>query len=280
MSSRLLGWAAAVLVILITLALIIGEITDAAQRSWWGAHSLTTDTVSGMLVLLITVLVVNQLLNMRQDRQRGQAVAAEAAIIEAQAGRAAKAVSSVIDGSGDRGAASDTFRTYMVMLLIGAPVLIDDPVARNFLERAQYLGGVMTRTLAIMRQVAARRCRTERRAGRRRATDPKCRGTASPAAESQGARFHAAHRLDRQRVVRAGPVISAVPGWRDGFVVGETHVLSAYQGQGLGRSLITALLHPAPDAICAVLCEARKPYGHFRRPFDQGNDRPTGCLGS
>jgi hypothetical protein len=103
-----------------------------------------------MLVLLITVLVVNQLLNLRQDRQRGQAVASEAAIIEAQAGRAAKAVSSVIDGSGDRGAASDTFRTYMVMLLIGAPVLIDDPVARNFLERAQNLGGVMTRTLAII----------------------------------------------------------------------------------------------------------------------------------
>ena len=150
MSSRLLGWAAAVLVILITLALIIGEITNAAQRSWWGAHSLTTDTVSGMLVLLITVLVVNQLLNMRQDRQRGQAVAAEAAIIEAQAGRAAKAVSSVIDGSGDRHAASDSYRTYMVMLLIGAPVLIGDPVARNFLERAQNLGGVMTRTLAII----------------------------------------------------------------------------------------------------------------------------------
>ena len=54
-------------------------------------------------------------------------------------------------------------------------------------------------------------------------------------------------------------MISAVPGWRDGFVVGETHVLSAYQGRGLGRSLITALLHPAPDATCAVLCKARKP---------------------
>ena len=88
-------------------------------------------------MLLITVLVVNQLLNMRQDRQRGQADRAEAAIIEAQAGRAAKAVSSVIDGSGDRGAASDTFQTYMVMLLIGAPVLIDNPVARNFLEPAR-----------------------------------------------------------------------------------------------------------------------------------------------
>ena len=59
--------------------------------------------------------------------------------------------------------------------------------------------------------------------------------------------------------MRAGPVILAVRGWRDGFVVGETHVLPAYQGQGLGSSLITALLHPAPDATCAVLCKARKP---------------------
>jgi hypothetical protein len=35
-----------------------------------------------------------------------------------------------------------------MMLLIGAPVLIDDPVARRFLEQAQYLGGVMARMLA------------------------------------------------------------------------------------------------------------------------------------
>jgi hypothetical protein len=36
----------------------------------------------------------------------------------------------------------------MMMLLIGAPVLMDDPVARRFLEQAQYLGGVMARMLA------------------------------------------------------------------------------------------------------------------------------------
>ena len=101
-------------------------------------------------MLLVTVLVVNQLLNRRQARQRGQAVAAQAAIVAAQAARSAKAVSSVIGGSGDRGAASDGFRTYMMTLLIGAPVLIGDPVARHFLEQAQYLGGVMARTLAAL----------------------------------------------------------------------------------------------------------------------------------
>ena len=100
-------------------------------------------------MLLVTILVVNQLLNMRQDRQRSQVVAAQTAIMVAQAGHAAKAVSSVIDGSGDRGAASDSFQTYMMMLLIGAPVLIDDSGGRRFLEQAQHLGAVMARTLVV-----------------------------------------------------------------------------------------------------------------------------------
>ena len=148
MSIRLTGWLAAGLAMLITLSLVVVELTDAGQRRWWAARPLTTDTVAGLLVLLVTVLVVNQLLSRRQARQRGHAVAAQAAIMVAQAARSAKALSSLTGGPGDRGAASDGFRTYMIMLLIGAPVLIDDPVARRFLEQAQYLGGVMARTLA------------------------------------------------------------------------------------------------------------------------------------
>lgn len=143
MPTRLIGWLAAVLAMLIALTLVAGELTDKGQRRWWEAHPLTTDTVAGLLVLLVTILVVNQLLNRRQARQRSHAVAAQAAIMVAQATRSAEAVSSWIDGPGDRDAASDGFRTYMLMLLVGAPVLIDDPVARHFLEQAQYLGAVM-----------------------------------------------------------------------------------------------------------------------------------------
>jgi hypothetical protein len=145
-----IGWPAAVVAMLIALLLVIGELADPAQRRWWGVRPLTTDTVSGLLVLLITVLVVNQLLNRRQARQRGHAVAAQAAIMAAQGARATKAVLSLVDGSGDRRAASDGFQTYMMVLLVGAPVLINDPVARHFLEQAQYLGGVMGRTLAAI----------------------------------------------------------------------------------------------------------------------------------
>jgi hypothetical protein len=148
--TRLIGWLAAILAMLITLLLVAGELTDAGQRRWWAARPLTTDTVAGLLVLLVTVLVVNQVLNRRQARQRSHAVAAQAAIMVAQGARSAKAVSSLIDGSGDRRAASDGFRTYMMMLLIGAPVLIDDPVARHFLEQAQYLGAVMAGALGVL----------------------------------------------------------------------------------------------------------------------------------
>ena len=150
MSNRFLGWPPAVLATLITVGLVVGELTDAGQRRWWATRPLTTDTVAGLLVLLITVLVVNQLLNRRQSRQRGHAVAAQAAIMAAQAARSAQAVSALADGSGDRDAASDGFRTYMLMLLTGAPVLINDPTARHFLEQAQYLGGLMARTLAVI----------------------------------------------------------------------------------------------------------------------------------
>ena len=150
MPTRFIGWLAAVLATLITVALVVGELADTGQRRWWAARPLTTDTVGGLLVLLITVLVVNQLLNRRQTRQRGHAVAAQAAIMVTQATRSAQAVSAALDGSGDRDAATDGFRTYMMMLLMGAPVLIDDPTARRFLEQAQYLGALMARALTVM----------------------------------------------------------------------------------------------------------------------------------
>ena len=52
-STRFLGWPPAVLATLITVALVVGELTDAGQRRWWAARPLTTDTVAGLLVLLI-----------------------------------------------------------------------------------------------------------------------------------------------------------------------------------------------------------------------------------
>src|SRR5579862_9416179 len=64
-----------------------------------------------------------------------------------QAARSSRAVSAALDGSGDRGSATDEVRTYMVMLLVGAPVLIDATMSREFLEQAQHLGAEMLRAL-------------------------------------------------------------------------------------------------------------------------------------
>ena len=150
MSARSAAWLAALLVTLVTLGLIVSSLTDAAVRNWWDNRSLTTDTVSGLLVLLITILIVNQLLNIRDARQRSLAIAAQTAIMMAQAAQSARAISSVTGGSNDHNAASEGFRTYTMMLLISTPVFIGDSAARRFLEQAQYLDGVMADTLAQM----------------------------------------------------------------------------------------------------------------------------------
>lgn len=193
MLTRWTGWPAAIFVTLLTLTLVLGDLMDAGMRHWWAAHALTTDTVSGLLVLLLTLLVVDQLLVRRQARDRGRAVAAQAAIMVAQAARAGRAVAALAPGPGPaapadpeasagpqttadpeapadpettagqqeatspadadadpdaRQSAADEVRTYMMMLLVGAPVLIEDPVSRRFLEEAQYLGGIMAATLS------------------------------------------------------------------------------------------------------------------------------------
>jgi hypothetical protein len=147
---RWLGWFEALAVVLVTALLITLDVDDSSLRRWWLGHALTTSTVSGLLVVLVTVLVVNQVISMRQVRDRSRAVAAQAAIIVSQAARASRAVSAALDGSGDRDAASEEFRTYMMMLLVSAPVLIDDSVARTFLEQSQVLGGEMARALAAL----------------------------------------------------------------------------------------------------------------------------------
>jgi hypothetical protein len=175
MLTRWAGWPAAILVTLLTIALVVGDLVDEGMRGWWSAHALTTDTVSGLLVLLITVLVADQLLSRRQLRDRSRAIAAQAAIVVAQAARASKAVAAVTstgvpsarvpattgtDNSGPddqdaRDAATDEVRTYMMMLLVAAPLLIENPVSRHFLEEAQHLGGVMAATLAPLRPTLA-----------------------------------------------------------------------------------------------------------------------------
>ena len=151
MLTRWQGGLAAIVVTLLTVALVILDLADAGVRQWWDGHAITTDTVAGLLVLLITVLVVDQVVSLRQLNDRARAIAAQAAIVVTQARRTTQAVSQAVnphDGQGDRDAAVDEFRTYMMMLLVAAPVLIDAKVSRDFLEQAQVLGAELAKALA------------------------------------------------------------------------------------------------------------------------------------
>src|SRR5271166_7197025 len=85
------GWqagSATVVVALLTSALITLDLTDGVFRRWWSSRASTTDAVGGILVVLITVLIVNQVLAIRQQRDRSRATAAQAAIVASQAFRA------------------------------------------------------------------------------------------------------------------------------------------------------------------------------------------------
>jgi hypothetical protein len=150
MLSRWLGGLAAAAVALVACVLVILDLTDAGLRRWWDAHTLTTSTIAGLLVLMITVLVLDQVVRLRQGNSRARAVAIQVAILRTQANIASRAVSQVLAGSGDRDMAYEEFRTYTMMVLSVAPVLIDARTSRNFLERAQDLDGAMAQALSVL----------------------------------------------------------------------------------------------------------------------------------
>jgi len=115
--SRWLGGLAAAAVALVACVLVILDVTDAGLRRWWDGHALTTGTVAGLLVLMITVLLVDQVVRLRQGNSRARAVAIQVAILMTQANIASRAVSQVLAGSGDRDMAYEEFRTYTMMVL-------------------------------------------------------------------------------------------------------------------------------------------------------------------
>jgi hypothetical protein len=150
MLSRWLGGLAAATVALVACVLVILDLTDAGLRRWWDAHALTTDTLAGLLVLMITILVVDQVVRLRQGNSRARAIAIQVAILMTQANTASRAVSKFLAGSGDRDMAYEQFRTYTMMLLSVGPVLIDARTSRNFLERAQDLDAAMAQALSVL----------------------------------------------------------------------------------------------------------------------------------
>ena len=169
-------WTGAVTVIVVALVLAALDILDDSVHRWWAEHALTTSLVGGLLVLLVTVLIADRVVTARQLRDRSRAIAAQAAIVMTQAARTVQAAKAMLEGSGDREAAGDELRSYGTMLLIAAPMLIDAPLSRTFLEEAQRLAGEVARALHAQRRGTAGETERTRLddavAGMRRASSP------------------------------------------------------------------------------------------------------------
>jgi hypothetical protein len=143
-------WIAAA-VMAVVLALIALDLADHAFNTWFDRHSFVTDTVSTLLGLAVAALVVDRISARRRLSDRGLAMAAQGAMIAAQASRAGRAVTSALDGSGDRDTAADELRRFVTMMLTGAPVLMDAPDTREFLEASQRLAAELARALGVTR---------------------------------------------------------------------------------------------------------------------------------
>jgi hypothetical protein len=137
MSRRGLAWSGALIVTAITVVLVVLDLSDASFNRYWLRHAFTASVLSGVLVLLVTVLIVDRVNRGRQIRGQSRAVAAQAAIIVGPAGRTLDALKQAPHSKEDKDAAADELRTYTQMLLTSAPVLIDAPLPRAFLETAQ-----------------------------------------------------------------------------------------------------------------------------------------------
>lgn len=148
MTTNRWGLGIAIGIVLVAAALVATDLLSEPTRRWWTDHAFTTSIVGGLLVLAVTVLVVDQTLRLRESRSKAQAVAAQAAILLNQASRTTAAVVAASSSGSSRDAASDETRTYMTMVLIGAPILIDEPVPRAFLEQSQWLGVLLSRALS------------------------------------------------------------------------------------------------------------------------------------
>ena len=111
----------------------------------------------------------------------------------------------------DRAAASDEVRTYMTMLLIAAPILVDAKVPRTFSEQAQKLGAQLVQTLIPVTNRHPQGA-IERRARRNAAPSQSRSSPADRAAYRRGAHRCGGRGYRVGRRANAAAVMRVVPG--------------------------------------------------------------------
>jgi hypothetical protein len=162
---------------LLSSALIVLDLSDGAFRRWWSARAFTTDAIAGILVVLITVLIVNQALGIRRNRERFRAAAAQASMVLGQAIRTTRAVLACTT-SGDRTAASDELRTYMIMLMIAAPILIERKTPEPFWKTPKHWAVCWSTSNIRSRRASSKPSRLmhslKKRCGSSKSPPPRC----------------------------------------------------------------------------------------------------------
>jgi hypothetical protein len=122
-------------------------------RSWWGHRPFTTDVVSSLLVLAVTVLIIDEVVARRQRKDRAGSVAVQSLIVYGQALRSCESVMSGLGGKVDEAyteEARDEVRALAAMILVASPSLFDDPEARLFLEELQRMTGLLYQVVALV----------------------------------------------------------------------------------------------------------------------------------
>jgi hypothetical protein len=137
---RLRAWSGALSVTVAAITLVVLDLADGPVRRYWVWHTFTSSVLSGFLVLLLTVLIVDRVTRMRQLRNQSHVISVQALVIVAQGTRTADAIARSTSKE-EREEASGELRTYTQMLLTSAPVLIEARTSRVFLETAQLVAG-------------------------------------------------------------------------------------------------------------------------------------------
>jgi hypothetical protein len=127
-------------------ALVACDASVATLRSWFDAHALTASVVANLLTVAVTLLVVDQIVARRRQKERAVSVAVQSLILYAQARRAHRAVvAAQRDGSWP--GVEEELRSLAALLLAASAALFDDPAARAFLEQLQRSSASMVRVV-------------------------------------------------------------------------------------------------------------------------------------
>jgi hypothetical protein len=151
---------AAITVAIALLALISMDLMFRDLRVWWDVHSFTSDVVSNLLVVAITVLIIDDIVARRRRRDRAFSVAIQVLIIYQQAVRTYEAAITQGEESSGSSDPSRELRNLAALLLPSSANLFEDPAARQFLVEVERFTG------SVFRSVAPKRGREDRRDAR------------------------------------------------------------------------------------------------------------------